>query len=69
LGQEIYKTKPIVDRQFRSLHKFKFGIGFIDENGGDPGLRLRKRGPEAIRRLVEIALTGKSKRQSSRGEK
>jgi hypothetical protein len=25
--------------------------------------------PEAIRRLIEIALTAKSKRQSSRGEK
>jgi hypothetical protein len=25
--------------------------------------------PEAIRRLVEIALTGKTKRQSNRGEK
>jgi hypothetical protein len=58
-------------------------VAFIDENGGGPGVcgyesGIRKRTrpdqaalprSEAIRRLIEIALTTKSKRQSGRGEK
>jgi hypothetical protein len=59
---------------WRQVHRRK--LRAAEAYGYENGSRRRTRPdqaalshPEAIRRLIEIALTAKSKRQSNRGEK